>query len=751
MGKRSRYRADSPPHRAFAPALAPKKKKAQPQDEEEPTFRWTTASSAWSQPTWNTFDPDTSTRTWGSVSDSNNRDNNESAVIWDQWATAPPRVDVSTGGDGLDVAPEVRRQFVEERFLMREGNQPRSTFERNNASLFGLNFASSIVSQIGDQQVVFQQKIDNRAEFRDENNNYIDGKDRGKMAKRFEDELAKRRVERREEMKRADTLYKEWQMLGEAEKDARRRKAKENRAKVLESLKTELEEAIPAAYQMDNNALWERVRAYKASRVQASSEPYSGRPPVAGFIQDDNSSEALFIPLDDDPEPSVVGSENVGTSLYQSSRLPQTPQVRGRANHRQRGYKSLPNAPRAYYDSNRNRPAFSQPPSTPQHTTTYRPSRNGTSQAGRSRIGASVPGSNSRTPSTSCVPASVFENWPELTPMEDVRKVPEREYINEIVEYSELELMCSQRGRLVVVSVVPGVAYTSAAIIDRTFGGAIQEIQFYPEDRQALLAFLSPLDASGFLEHIAACQRTSAHEYRRLQIHASFYKGNVDTAVYPSQEGVLTSAIVNKASRALLIDNVHKQMKQEALLLAFKNRFTDKHLVRLRLVAPKKNYEKDNILCNKVILEFSSIKQAIEVKQFFDDHQVFQFEQSNATFLTDPAATPKERKPWCTCFNCRPKAAVESDEMQNGGDGDLATSNSTQLAESFVSFAAPRSESSGRTFGADFLRGTKDLRASGESWDVKGEMKLPGAFTQRSNQPLQPEKKGLGSHGDARD
>ena len=92
-------------------------------------------------------------------------------------------------------------------------------------------------------------------------------------------------------------------------------------------------------------------------------------------------------------------------------------------------------------------------------------------------------------------------------------------------------------------------------------------------------------------------------------------------------------------------------MKSQQLADEMKTRFYDKTIVKVRLVQPRKRYvqAKEG---NMAVLEFSSIRDAVEVMTRFEKG-VSGFEKCGVEFLKDGCDREPTREPWCDCMFCK--------------------------------------------------------------------------------------------------
>ncbi|KAI9777166.1 MAG: hypothetical protein M1839_009009 [Geoglossum umbratile] len=245
---------------------------------------------------------------------------------------------------------------------------------------------------------------------------------------------------------------------------------------------------------------------------------------------------------------------------------------------------------------------------------------------------------------------------PELAPIEDVEGVP-GEFVVEDDEakadvWGDLYKLSSIRGRVVSVTLHDPVQFTPGAVMDRVFGGIIQEVQFHPKERIALIAFLFPAEAEDFVKHVKTTKENNHQEYRRLQIDADWYKGSEHFAIYPFRYQISLGVIGEGAGRVLGINGVSLHKKKEDVNQEL-NGCLRKLLVKVGLITPIKRYvqERDGKMA---IIQFASIKDAIEAKRLFEAGLVHGYEGCSVQWLKDPCDKPAIGQPWCNCNSCAP-------------------------------------------------------------------------------------------------
>lgn len=131
--------------------------------------------------------------------------------------------------------------------------------------------------------------------------------------------------------------------------------------------------------------------------------------------------------------------------------------------------------------------------------------------------------------------------------------------------------------------------------------------RFFPNERQALVLFLYPWDAAAFLNHVNSALLESIHEYRHLQIAASWYEGSEQKSIFKRHKFITRLVLMHGGSRVLRIDGIDKHVKKELLLEAFMANFPNELIVRCKLVVPRKRYEQVADHSNTAILEFASM------------------------------------------------------------------------------------------------------------------------------------------------
>lgn len=209
----------------------------------------------------------------------------------------------------------------------------------------------------------------------------------------------------------------------------------------------------------------------------------------------------------------------------------------------------------------------------------------------------------------------------------------------------------SKRGRVVSVILHKPVAYSTSAVAERVFGGTVQEIQFFPEERHALVVFVHPDEAATFIKHVQSVKQTEARDYRQLQIDAEWYHGVESTAVYPAQKLILAAVIAGEASRSLLLKGLVPELALEELSRQMKVRLS-RLLVKVTLVKQRNAFTRERE-GNSAVLEFASIRDAVDVREIFESKKVADFTQVTVEVLTDPCCKgPAITRDYCRCIYC---------------------------------------------------------------------------------------------------
>ncbi|KAI9786295.1 MAG: hypothetical protein M1835_003101 [Candelina submexicana] len=242
---------------------------------------------------------------------------------------------------------------------------------------------------------------------------------------------------------------------------------------------------------------------------------------------------------------------------------------------------------------------------------------------------------------------SVIDTTPQLAPLEDsnIEVVLSQEGL-----FEKARTACSRRGRVVQVDLHALVRFSTSAISERIFGGIIQEIQYHPKERVALVIFVFPAEASGFVQHCTAVRENSSQDYRALQMDVEWYQGTEPAAIYPAQNGILSAVIAEEASRVIIVNGINPQTKKEDLArdISFK---LQKILVKVAVLTPSKRYVQERE-GNMAVLEFASIKDAKEAFQLFENRLVSDYSHLTVSWLRDSCDRAVTKRGYCHCINC---------------------------------------------------------------------------------------------------
>lgn len=607
-----------PEKRAWAPALAPKKPAVDPYDPEGQgvssnyAFLLNEVEDELVQGTWTTIDPATGTRQWdrafreqqqldpkseNSSSQSHYKTPSNGGNVWDGWAqssndfTGTPKVfdmfsttsTASSEDHGSKTELEVRRHFVDVPDIMLDQSRHLTEFERRNRSSLVLGGSTKVINMIDGEVVsICHQPIDDRAKYRDEQGNYIDGIDRGKMKKRYETEWQKRLQDRKAEIKHVAKLKEEWDALPPVEQ-ARRTAHKVANSKLVEilgagfdstrDLSTYEGEDLPEVYRRVSRwAISDHTNAAgsrRASNFSASSTDRSSSTPQrsqvsvhsahrqnsqsssladAASIHDRSADETDYVPLNFE-DPSQEDNDFVHSAGLSSpiSRVRQsqdfTSSSRGGSGKNKYGYKA---SDKSKYDEpprhrnwepqkRRHVPASGKRKRTPSDGaprpfTQSPPSSSAPSTPKPRALELSTSRATiSRAPSSVITEIQPFENTPDLSILEDL---PERDNFDDrwgaAKKFERVKVASDKDGRVVSVRLHEPVVFTSSAVCERLFSGKVQEIQYHPEERLALVVFAFPAEAAAFLTHVKNLRENSAHEYRRYNQYVQFLELSAD-------------------------------------------------------------------------------------------------------------------------------------------------------------------------------------------------------------------------------
>ncbi len=258
-------------------------------------------------------------------------------------------------------------------------------------------------------------------------------------------------------------------------------------------------------------------------------------------------------------------------------------------------------------------------------------------------------GASGRTTPCSSSVTSFLRSLVVLAPVADVELDSEVEVQDADAETcAKARMLCSTRGRVVRISLHDLVLFSPCSVMSRIFGGTVQEVQFFPAERVALVVFLFPIDAEHFIRHAERVRKYDAQEYRRLQLDAEWYRGEERLAIVPIQTGIFRSVLALEATRILQLSGISSSIKREELADQLKNAL-QKILANVAVIKEPRAHVREQY-GNSAILEFVSIKDAIECFRRFRRREVPSFQKSDVSWLKDPC----DRAPMqCLLCNCR--------------------------------------------------------------------------------------------------
>jgi hypothetical protein len=546
-------------------------------------------------------------------------DEDTGVLMWDDSMEASSSALSGSKQDlsSIDLDPVIERVFIDKftniSDIMYEDNQPLTLFEKRNKDIMPVVAPKRIKNIIGDVVVsTVEMKIDDRAKYRDQFGNYIDGIDRGKMKKRFEDEWQKRLTNRAAEIQLLLKMKAKWDAQT-AEEKALQLERREANAKLLNRLGAGLGtdeglyefDEMPEIY--TRTSRWEI--ASKASstatstiseasfdRFAAQSENRGQRNPYGhqrdSFTRSQPSStqrpynRGMRFPNDRRSSSNILSSES-DTSYdiaFEDSATDTTPRYRQPIG----GSRDSSTSTERPLKRPRDRVPLPRPsPSI---------SANRSNQSFRTKSSSNIAPRDSRASSVtqttakdSYVTATVDDEFytpVKYTPMtaipQDVSNVQINIDDDEIVEkYDALIERCSNKPRIVQVTLHKSVAYSADAVCAHLFGGLVQEIQFLPADRTAIVFFVDPEDAAILVEHVKTLRERDGHEFRRLQIWADWYGGKEEEAITDAQKMIVASVLGNHASRVLLIHGISLKRKLQEFTDDFKRAFPNKIIIKV--------------------------------------------------------------------------------------------------------------------------------------------------------------------------
>jgi hypothetical protein len=591
---------EKPASREFAPGLAMRKPKVDPYDPPGLALPNQTFSMAADltvpdvRGTWTTIDKDTNVRGFDRLwrTERNKDESVTTAGITGDFNIRGPEVTVAPslsttvrmlGGNrafdeneelsheklddrfenpDIDVDEDIRKKFLSIREVAIERPPPGSLREHRNPFLLKSASSAPMTVIIGGKVAkVLKPAADRRGEFQDRFGNYV-GTNLGRMKKHLIEDRETKIRQRDEEMVEATKQKRAFDALGPEEREAALAKRQAPMgfitggqgaasadifefSDIPEIYLNPMAESNPAQGNRSTPLPHQRVTG-KASISMSSVRGKSDAPSSSREMSISNGSD--FHPIEEFDDPCLTHKD--ARQLTPASRA-------SNSTARATGANTV---------------------------------RIGTRKSRGRKIQATISSTDpSGTP-------SLLDEDPDLARLEDAEEMP-GEFAPENSDakadvWSNLHLSSSTRGRVVSVTLHDPVQFTPGAIMERIFGGIIQEVQFHPKERIALVVFVFPAEAEDFVKHVKAVKENDYQEYRRLQIDADWYKGSEHHAVYPLMYQIALRVIGEDARRVLGVNGIPLQKKKEDVNKEL-NIYLGKLMVKVGLMMSNKRYVRE--------------------------------------------------------------------------------------------------------------------------------------------------------------
>jgi hypothetical protein len=496
-------------------------------------------------------------------------------------------LDLDYEDPNLDIDDDVRRNFLPVHRL-HEAPAPRSAIEMRNPTLIASKKSTPISTFIAGEEVIYTPKpVDDRVRHLDRHGNYI-GEYRGEISKRLKRQHKEDVTERDRQMLQATSEYRVLAAMSAEQRTELLEQLRKPLIFSGAFKEDQFEEdEIPHVY--NRSPTTARILNWMGRRSAHSADPnaqsslafsnatpvsHSGQSPshgfdllgtvgdVDGFVANDD-----FVPLELE-ELTLQDRNNFyrearqryyrDAILYgrkQSAGRPQSSHSSAQSSNTPRGTQfgqpffpsqsaRQPNRHgRGHHSGRRGQPSSRS--RTSQHSAQSNRSHLA-KQLGQQTLG-SISGGGQLTPSSArdtdysgevrSLYASLssrgiddpfgFDDTPEFQLPEDIQaSLTTSPLTPENQKYFNLGTSISVKyGRVVLVSLHEPVKFTPGAIAKRVFGGIIQEMQLFPTQRLAIVVFLHPVQAKGFVRHVKNTREMGTrHEIRMLQIDAGWYK-----------------------------------------------------------------------------------------------------------------------------------------------------------------------------------------------------------------------------------
>lgn len=650
-----------PSQRSFAPGLAIRKPAVDPYNPTASTaaadtlsfFRTETEDES-TRGTWTTIDPDTGTRTWDEEfhRQRSERGNDNSSVrststrmstatdSWMRWAepslpgllgatsnaadsSRASSPDRTADTDAKSIDPDVRRLFVDTGDIMLDNTRPATMFEKRNQKSLPKGSATKIKNMIGNDLVsITHHPIDDRVKYRDNEGNYVDGIDRGKMKKRYEDEWRQRLDNRAAQMEHLTKIKLEWEALSPAEQAHRIAKREANQ-KLVNGLGAGLEsrddlyefDEIPDIYRRTQRWTISGYSYKSTSTVKNEVRSTASNSSSRGVSNRHDHHAANRSRHGLQPRPHNHDARRRETSLGKRRTHDQIDNDAWSADNSfspdtsfDYGYHQRYRDRDTYYREKRSPagPRSQGSPSGPlaMRRSSYLHPTPSVASSGQ-YSGFSIPSqaidkatslgtvsyqSSKATRSVTSKTVATVDPDPalELALLQDLsaRKENYDDLHDAIDKFDRVINASIEHGRIVQIKLDKLVHYGSSAVGDRIFSGRVQELQYFPAERMALVVFLVPEQAAAFVKHVRNLRENDVHEHRRLQINAEWYRGLETKAVYHAQPYTLASVLTDDASRVLHISHVPVEKKVQDFSDDLKLAFPKKIIVKVSKCLP---------------------------------------------------------------------------------------------------------------------------------------------------------------------
>ena len=218
-------------------------------------------------------------------------------------------------------------------------------------------------------------------------------------------------------------------------------------------------------------------------------------------------------------------------------------------------------------------------------------------------------------------------------------------------QYDIMEAACEARPRVVAVVLHEAVNFSPGSVLSRIFGGVVQEVLLYPENRLALVVFAFPDEAESFVAHVQALQRYDRSAYERLQIKVTWYKNSATEAIHSMQQWIYVKIIQEEARRVLSVRGIPLRLRREDFAREM-GQHLSVSLVKVSISQDSRRYVRTRD-GNTGILEFFSIKDAFAAKMEFEAGMVAGYVRNQVAWGQDPCDKAGSKFWGCSCHHCK--------------------------------------------------------------------------------------------------